>query len=147
MSEAWGTTGRVTVHDRYEGILTEVYLDEDTLDEVLLGHFYPDDKYAWDARACRFSPVVPTLDAAVMWILRRTVPSVWRAERPVVYRVVRGPDVFPMGRWHLHYADADDRSWNPNCVPEHVDSDPTWESAFPYAVRRASAEYAARAAR
>lgn len=142
MSEAWGTTGRVTLETMYSGDLIEIRLDGD----VVLGHYCPNDLHAWSARVWRFSPEIPSRDAAVMWVLRHTAPDVWRAERPVVYRVVRGVERFPVARWHLHYADTDDRSGYALCVPEHVDSDQTWDRAFPYALRLAQDEYA-RAAR
>ena len=155
MSESWGKTGRVTLRTWP----TESDADaEVVVDGVLLGDAwritYGESAGLWFGRTTHTDPEsweasddLPDRDAAVMWVLRRTAPDVWRAERPVVWRVARGEERFPVARWHVHNPDTDDRSgYTVLCGPDHVDSDPTWHLAFPLALRLARDEYA-RAAR
>ena len=90
---AWGKTGRVEVVEYGEELL--VFGDSARAGEVTLvkhgasrGKWFgavgsmstPPRKFAW-------SPDLPSLDHAVMWVLRRAAPDAWRAERGPVWRV------------------------------------------------------------
>jgi hypothetical protein len=67
------------------------------VDLLSVGWLYePDESHpAWGARAmvgpfgseCVERDDLPSRDEAIMWVLRRARPDVWRQERPVVWRV------------------------------------------------------------
>lgn len=83
--QPWGRTGRVTLHTAADSRYHSVWVDgEDagytraSVDGTWCAHGWP---------LC--DGPFPSLDHAVMQVLRRTAPDVWRAERPVVYSVAR----------------------------------------------------------
>jgi hypothetical protein len=148
MSEGWGRTGRVRL-DARGGNLVLVLAGGEFLGGVWavttgwVGEVFPPRKYAIESR-------FTSLDAAVCWVLRRAAPDVWRAERPVVWRVVRGAASFPVSRWHVHAPRGHQepvRPWSDACSPEHVDSLASAELANWYADVYARAEYAGTVAR
>lgn len=82
---AWGRTGRVT--------LAGEVLPWVRVDEVPVGWVYtPDEDYAgWGPRTlcAYYAEHLPSLDAAVLWVLRRVDPGLWREERGEVVAVRR----------------------------------------------------------
>ena len=94
---AWGWTGRVTLgRKRSDDFSDDEMTSRVKVDSLIAGRvLYPRDS-AWPGygaicalgpRSGRYVDHLPSLDAAVMWVLRRAAPDVWRAERGPVWRV------------------------------------------------------------
>lgn len=137
---AWGRTGRVTLDGE---VLPWVRVDE-----VPVGWVYtPDEDYAgWGPRTLRayYAEHLPSLDAAVMWVLRRVDPGLWREERGEVWRVERGPEIAHVARWHVHAPSPEGRilfgEGNTSPCPNgcHDDSYSEWWVAARVAYGRAA---------
>lgn len=92
MSTAWGKTGRVTLVEPGEYGYSQVIVGGRKVGEVwpLVGKGTwfgslgssddPPHPFGWSAD-------LPAFDHAVMWVLRRAAPKVWREERGPVARV------------------------------------------------------------
>lgn len=102
---AWGRTGRVTLNGppgfatNRRGQVSDVLVDGAEVGWVGA----PNDVFEWWAvptYPSRCNLDLPTLDHAVMWVLRRARPDVWRAERGPVARVERCQ--FAHGAWHVY---------------------------------------------
>jgi hypothetical protein len=151
VSEKWGRTGRVELGqvdvNRPDGFF-RVYADGAFLGYCTMTA--EGDTCYWAFRNSDEVDGFPSLGHAVMYLLRRAAPDVWRAERPVVWRVVRGAASFPVSRWHVHAPRGHQepvRPWSDACSPEHVDSLASAELANWYADVYARAEYAGTVAR
>lgn len=149
---AWGRTGRVTL----DGGDVEV-------DDVWIGYAKPGYAEAYSLKRGKTwtTSTALTLDAAVMWVLQHASPwsddrehtkairDVWRAERPVVTKVIPMWPLsqFPLGR----YGEIDTR---PNCAPTRWGIAPkwphrrgfatrdTWADAMHAAIKRSREDYA-----
>ena len=145
---AWGKSGRVTLDSR------DAELPGVRIDGKRVGWLYsPDQGHPrWGARTFDDAPAgfewidgaFPSLDAAVLWVLRRVDPALWRQERGEVWTVRklgrRGVVIEP---WHIHRAPGTPQQFE-NCGCEddlHEDS----HSNQPGALRAALA-YRAKAA-
>ena len=86
----WGKTGRVTLDGE---VLPWVLVDGESVGWV----YTPDDDYSgWGPRTKDgyFDEHLPTLDAAVLWVLRRVDPALWRQERGEVGTLQIADDVW-----------------------------------------------------
>ena len=89
---AWGKTGRVTLGPkRFDGIETTtwVHLHGRPIARVFHPRMLSFPHYGVDAEPplVAYKEGFDSLDAAVMWVLRRAAPAVWREERGPVARV------------------------------------------------------------
>ena len=101
----WGRTGRVTVSAEYAygDVTRDIVVDGAPRGRTLSPRPEPDRFGGWGA--INYDPYgyqddLPSLDAAVMWVLRRAAPDVWRAERGPVCLVRWRPEAKPYP-WHL----------------------------------------------
>ena len=86
---AWGKTGRVVLA-QYTDTDGETWPDFDVYaDGEGVGRAYRHTRNSRWATSTgpNLGPLLPSLDAAVMWVLRRAAPDVWREERGPVVRV------------------------------------------------------------
>lgn len=130
MSTAWGKTGRVTLDAAGYTHVLRVMVDGKKVGAIV-GH--SGSSSAWDCEipglngpgwAWWWDGVAPNRDAAIMWVLRRAAPKVWREERPVVWKAYRhsrrywladrvtGPEVLggAWSRWPYLVSWAHDRA-------------------------------------
>ena len=102
---AWGKTGRVVLG---------AGSDPDVLVGGVVVGWVGERREGWIASATPHAPAfgwhIPSRDAAIMWVLRRAAPDVWREERGAVWRVASGCIRFGSCQcryhWHIYRPDG-----------------------------------------